>query len=77
MFFINIIIIINHISFFYSKNIILPFNKLTFENFTGLKTINDLINYNIYTNISVGTPPQTVAHFIDPTNYGFQFKKNS
>ena len=48
---------------------------MTFGNFTGLKTINDLINYNTYTNISVGTPPQTVAHFIDPTNYGFQFKK--
>ena len=75
MLYIYIIILINLISFLNSKNIILPFNKLTIGDFNGLKTIDDLINYNIYTNISIGTPPQEVAHFIDPTSYNFNFQK--
>ena len=75
MLFINILLIINSISFLNSKNIILPFNKLTIGNFNGLKTIDNLINYNLYTNISIGTPPQNIAHFIDPTDYSFHFQK--
>ena len=59
----------------YCKNIFLPFDKLTIGNFNGLKNIDDLINYNIYTNISIGTPSQIVAHFIDPTDYSFHFQK--
>ncbi len=69
--------IIIEILFFYlnCKNIVLPFNKLTIGNFNGHKSIDDLITYNIYTNISIGTPPQRVAHFIDPTDYSFNFQK--
>ena len=69
-------IILENIFFFFScKNIILPFNKITIENFSGIKSIEDLISYNIYSNVSIGTPPQKVAHFIDQTDYSFQFKK--
>lgn len=70
------IIVLENIFFFFScKNIILPFNKITIENFSGIKSIEDLISYNIYSNVSMGTPPQKVAHFIDQTDYSFQFKK--
>lgn len=63
MFFPNLFLLANILLFCKSKNIILPFRKISIENFNGNKTINDLINYNIYTNISMGTPPQIVAHF--------------
>ena len=71
-------IFIQIINYFYcinSKSIILPFNKITIENFSQSKTINDLINYNIYANISMGTPPQIVAHFIDQNDYWYYFQK--
>ena len=70
--FINIlfsIILIN------SKNIILPFKRVSFEKFIGEKTVNDYISYNIYTDIYMGTPPQKVTHFIEPHESLFQFKK--
>ena len=57
------------------NNIILPFSKLTIGYFSGHTSIDDLISYNIFTNISIGTPPQSVAHFIDPTDYSLHFKK--
>jgi len=72
---ISIIVLINNFYFFSCKNIVLPFNKMTIENFSGIKSIEDLISFNIYTNISMGTPPQKVAHFIDQTDHSFQFKK--
>lgn len=65
-FFVNII---------FCKNIILPFKKISIEDFNGRNTINDLINYNIYTNISMGTPPQLVSHFIEQSEHSFNFDK--
>ena len=58
-----------------SKNIILPFKKISYGNFLEKRTINDLISYHIYTTISMGTPLQTVAHFIDLKDYSFYFKE--
>lgn len=75
MIFFKIIQIINAFYFINCNNIILPFNRLTIELFNQKKTINDLINYNIYTNISMGTPPQIVAHFIDQNDYWYYFQK--
>ena len=74
----NIIFLILFILFFHnycSKFIVFPFKKMTIEDFNGEpKTINDLLTFNIYTNISMGTPPQNVAHFINQdTNY-FYYK---
>ena len=66
---------INIFNFLESKNIVLPFQKISIENFNGRKTIDDLISFYIYTNISMGTPPQTVAHFLEQKEYAFQFKK--
>jgi cell division protein FtsL len=71
----KIILLINILFFSYFKNIILPFKKITIEDFNGRKTINDFITYNIYTNVSMGTPPQTVAHFLDQNDCTFHFKK--
>ena len=75
MFIIHIIFYINILYFSQNKNIILPFKKMTIEDFNGNNTINDLITYNIYTNISMGTPPQTVAHFFDQNDFSFYFQK--
>ena len=66
---------INNFNLFQSKNIVLPFQKISIENFNGRKTIDDLISFYIYTNISMGTPPQIVAHFLDQKEYAFHFKK--
>ena len=59
------------------KNIILPIKRVSFEKFIGKKTIDDYINYSIYTELYVGTPPQKVTHFIEPNDSIFQFKKIS
>ena len=59
------------------KNIFLPFKKILFEKFTGQKSIDEYINYDIYIDLLVGTPPQKVTHFIDPNDSVFQFKKKS
>jgi len=71
----KIILFINILYFFPCKNIVLPFQKISIEDFNGRKTIDDLISFYIYTNISMGTPPQNVAHFIDQKELSFQFKK--
>ena len=58
-----------------AKNIILNINRISFENFIGENKVDDFINYDIYTEIEVGTPPQKVTHFIEPNDKIFQFKK--
>ena len=70
-----VLIIINIFYLYQCKNIILPFKKISIEDFNGENTINDLITFNIYTNISMGTPPQIVAHFIDQNDYSLHFEK--
>ena len=59
----------------HSKDIFLPFNRVSFEKFIGHKIIDDYINYDIYTEILMGTPPQKVTHFIEPNDSIFQFKR--
>ena len=71
----TIIIFLNSIFLIHLKNIVLPFKKITIEDFNGRKTIYDLISYHIYANITMGTPPQIVAHFIEQSEYSFHFKK--
>ena len=63
------------LNYSYNKNIVFPFKKISIEDFNDIKTINDLFSFHIYTNISMGTPPQIVAHFIDLNDYSFFFKK--
>lgn len=59
----------------YCKNVVFPFKKLTIEYLEEKKSIADFIDYTIYTNISVGTPPQTVAHFFqDEENNIFSYR---
>ena len=69
-----LIIFINE-SLINSKNIILNINRVSFQDFIGEKKIDDFINYDIYTEVKVGTPPQKVTHFIIPNDRIFQFKK--
>ena len=71
----KIVFFLNSLFLICLKNIILPFKKISIEDFNGRKTIDDLITYHIYTNISMGTPPQIVAHFIEQNDYSFHFEK--
>ena len=74
MFFPKVILLVNILFFCRTKNIILPFRKISIENFNDKKTIKDLITYSIYTNISMGTPPQIVAHFIEQNEFAYHFR---
>ena len=71
----NALLFIDILLIYNCKNIILPFNKISIEDFNGRKSIDDYINYNIYTNISMGTPIKNVSHFILKDEYYFNFKK--
>ena len=70
--------ILNIIIFFincHCKNIILNIKKLSFEKFYDIKSIDEYINYDIYTDLFIGTPPQKVTNFIEPNDSVYQFKK--
>ena len=74
----NIIFWINIIaSIFYThgKNIVLNFQRLTFDKLTGKSSIIDYISYDIYTYLYMGTPLQKVFHYIQPHEGVYQFKK--
>ena len=71
-YFLILIILIN---FCYPKSIVLPFKKFSIENLNKNKTINDLIIFHIYTNITMGTPTQTVAHFIELDDFSFTYQE--
>ena len=70
---ISIILFFLYFELFPSKNLIFPFKKLTIEYFNKTKTISDFINFNIYTNVSMGTPKKTVANFITMNSNTFYF----
>ena len=61
----------------FGMSIILPFKKISINNFLNdsTKKINDAISFNIYTNITIGLPRQTVANFFNPLEefYTFQY----
>ena len=71
-YFLILIILIN---FCYPKSIVLPFKKFSIENLNKNKTINDLIIFHIYTNITMGTPTQIVAHFIELDDFSFTYQE--
>ena len=75
MLFISVIQFILFFTIYNNKSIILPFKKITLEDFNDTRTINDLFSFNLYTNISMGTPPQTVAHLIKQESDFFYYKK--
>ena len=64
----TIVLFLVYFSLFKAKNIVLPFKKLTIEYFNETKSISDFVDFNIYTNISMGTPQKEVAHFIMKSN---------
>ena len=74
-FLLNLFLLFIFFFFCQSKNIILPFKKFSVENLNKNKTINDLILFHIYTNISMGTPTQTVAHFIELDDFSFMYQE--
>ena len=60
-----------------NKNLVFPFKKLTIEFFNETKSISDFIDFNIYANISIGTPSQIVAQFILNSNRPFSLARMS
>ena len=58
---------------FQNKNIFLPFKKMTIEYLNESKSIADFIDFNIYTNISIGSPRKNVANFILKSNSLFYY----
>ena len=64
-----------------NKTVVLPFSKISIGNIgtnnNEENILSDMINYNIYTKISIGTPPQSVAHFIEPQANFFEYKYKS
>ena len=70
-----IIIFLSSLSIFQTKNIILPFKKMTVETFRETKTISDFLDFNIYTNITMGTPKKLVAHFISKSGALFSYSR--
>ncbi len=75
MSFINIIHFIILFNNYYGKNIVLPLKKLSIENFNGKgRTINDLLSFLIFTNITMGTPPKPCAHIIEQKQDIFLYK---
>ena len=71
----TLILFIIYLNYAEQKNIALPFKKLTIEYFEETKSISDFINFNIYSNISMGTPQKNVAHFICMSNRFFYYDK--
>ena len=71
----TLILFIIYLNYAEQKNIALPFKKLTIEYFEETKSISDFINFNIYSNISMGTPHKTVALFICMSNRFFYYDK--
>ena len=71
----TLILFIIYLNYAEQKNIALPFKKLTIEYFEETKSISDFINFNIYSNISMGTPQKNVAHFICMSNRFFCYDK--
>ena len=70
-----LIFLLSFINNFESKSVLFPFKKLTIEYFNKTKTISDFIEYNIYTNITMGTPPKKVSFFILKSNKVFSLGK--
>ena len=71
----TLILFIIYLNYAEQKNIVFPFKKLTIEYFEETKSISDFINFNIYSNISMGTPQKNVAHFICMSNRFFYYDK--
>ena len=66
-----LILLISFFNIFENKSVLFPFKKLTIEYLNNTKTISDFIEYNIYTNITMGTPPKKVSFFILKSNKVF------
>ena len=56
-----------------AKNVVFPFKKLTIEYLNETKTISDFIDFNIYSNISMGSPRKKVGHFIKKRGQTFYY----
>ena len=69
----SIILFVIFFQIFSQKNLVFPFKKLTIEYLNKTKSIADFINFHIYTNISMGTPPQIVGHFITKSDRSFYY----
>ena len=69
----SLLLLIIYFQCFRLENLVFPFKKLTIEYLNETKTIADFIDFNLYTNISMGTPQKNVAHFITKSDKSFYY----
>ena len=60
----SLILIIAYFQSYLTNNLLFPFKKITIEYLNETKSISDFIDFHIYTNITMETPPKNVGHFI-------------
>ena len=58
---------------FSTKNLVFPFKKFTIEYLNKIKTKSEYIDFNIYTNITMGAPSKNMAHFITKNDQLFYY----
>ena len=69
----TLILFLIYIQSYQTKNLLFPFKKLTIEYLNSTKSISDFIDFNIYTNITMGTPSKNVGHFIKNSDNLFYY----
>ena len=69
----TLILFLIYIQSYQTKNLLFPFKKLTIEYLNSTKSISDFIDFNIYTNITMGTPSKNVGHFINNADNLFYY----
>ena len=69
----SLLLLIAYFQSYLTNNLLFPFKKITIEYLNQSKSISDFINFNIFTNISMGTPKKNVAHFIKNNDNSFYY----
>ena len=69
----SLLLLIVYFKSYLTNNLLFPFKKITIEYLNETKSISDFINFNIYTNITMGTPRKNVGHFIKNSDNSFYY----
>ena len=69
-----IFLLFSYFQISYNKHAFFPFKKMTIEYFNESRTIADFIDFNIYSEVKVGTPAKPIAFFIVKGNLLFSFR---
>ena len=67
----SLLLLLVYFQSYLTNNLLFPFKKITIEYLNETKSISDFIDFNIYTNITMGTPKKNVGHFITDDDNSF------